>query len=123
MKVVVFRLGDGVPSGFLLEETETEGVRVGVTRLAKGESVGAHSTGQNEEVLVFLSGRGVLMANGHRHEVSSGCVAYIGPYTEHDVLNTGHEELRYIFVVAPARSDGVGEVRGNPQPCSGQANL
>ena len=116
MRVLVLRLGDDVPSGFLLGEAETRGVKVGMTRLASGERVGSHSTGQNEEVLVFLGGRGILIADGRQHEVGSGCVAYIGPHTEHDVLNIGHEELRYVFVVAPARS---GAVRGR---CSGQAN-
>jgi len=123
MKVLVLKLGKNSPSGFLLRGTETRGMKVGMTRLSRGESVGAHSTGQNEEVLVFLGGRGLLVADGRQHEVGSGCVAYIGPHVEHDVLNTGQEELRYVFIVAPARYDGVGEVRENLQPSSGQANL
>ena len=123
MKVLVLKLGENSPSGFLLRETETMGMTVGMTRLSRGENVGAHSTGQNEEVLVFLSGRGLLIADGHQHEVGSGYVAYIGPHIEHDVLNTGQEELRYVFIVAPARSDGVRDIRESSQPSSGQANL
>lgn len=119
MNVLVFKLGEDAPSGPLLWGAGSGGVRVGVTRLAPGEEVGPHSTEQNEEVLVFLAGRGVIVAGGREHDVGLGCVAYIGPGTEHDVLNTGQEELVYVFVVAQAHRDAIERSSG---PCSGQAN-
>jgi len=94
-------LRTGRESRELLPRDATGGLKVGLTCLAPGENVGAHSTGQNEEVLVVLAGRGLLRADGGEHEISEGCVAYIGPWTEHDVVNTGDGTLAYIYVVAP----------------------
>ena len=94
-------LRTGHRSRELLPKALTAGVKVGLTYLRPGENVGLHNTGQNEEVLVVLAGRGLLKADGGEHELSEGCVAYIGPWTDHDVVNTGDRPLAYIYVVAP----------------------
>jgi len=87
----------------LISRARTAGMKVGLTVLRPGQAVGRHSTGQNEEVLVFLRGQGRLVADGGEHEVGEGMVAYIPPRTEHNVLNTGEGLLCYIYVVAPVR--------------------
>jgi mannose-6-phosphate isomerase-like protein (cupin superfamily) len=82
---------------------QTFGMRSGRVRLAPGKSIGVHSTKGNEELLVFLSGRGAaLLGPDTRLQVAAGNVAYIPPRTTHDVLNTGTEPLVYVFCVAPA---------------------
>ena len=98
--IKVLRVGSS--SRELLSRPATRAVRVGLTYLLPGQSVGKHTTGQNEEVIVVLRGRGVLKADGGEHELSEGCVAYIGPETEHDVQNTGDGPMTYIYIVAPA---------------------
>ena len=82
---------------------QTHGMRSGRVFLAGGQSCGAHSTKQNEELLVFLAGIGQLMI-GEREtlQVGQGKVSYIPPNTEHDVKNSGSEPLIYIYCVAPA---------------------
>ena len=81
---------------------QTAGMRGGSVRLKPGESVGWHSTGQNEEALVILQGNGVANVEGHADvPVSAHRMAYIPPGTKHNVTNTGREVLEYVWVVAP----------------------
>jgi len=87
----------------LTGKPETCGMRSGRVRLAPGKSIGRHDTKGNEEILVFLAGRGVAqIGEGTRLQVGVGQVAYIPPQTAHDIVNTGTEPLVYVFCVAPA---------------------
>jgi mannose-6-phosphate isomerase-like protein (cupin superfamily) len=87
----------------LMGTPQTCGMRSGRVRLAPGKSIGLHSTKGNEEMLVFLSGRGVaLIGQDLRLQVGAGKAAYIPPQTTHNILNTGTEPLTYVFCVAPA---------------------
>jgi quercetin dioxygenase-like cupin family protein len=81
---------------------QTSGMRGGAVRLKPGESVGWHSTGQNEEALTILQGSGVANVQGHA-DVPFGAkmLVYIPPNTRHNVTNTGKEALEYVWVVAP----------------------
>lgn len=82
---------------------ETVGMKSGYVVLTPGQSVGRHTTGNNEELLVPLSGSGELLVMGQESlRISPGCVLYNPPYTEHDVRNTGSEPLIYIYVVSKA---------------------
>jgi mannose-6-phosphate isomerase-like protein (cupin superfamily) len=83
---------------------ETATMRSGAVVLLPGQSVGTHSTGEYEETLVILAGTGELrVTDGGTHEFSGNSVAYCPPATEHDVVNTGTEPLRYVYIVAKAR--------------------
>lgn len=102
------------PMTFLLECAEgdcpllagapqTGGMRGGSVRLKPGESVGWHSTGQNEEALTILQGSGTAKFEGHADmPLHAKMLAYIPPGTRHNVTNTGNEVLEYVWVVAPA---------------------
>jgi len=89
---------------------QTAGMRSGFVRLKPGETVGWHSTGQNEETLVVLAGKGATLIEGRSPEGQSQqaftapALAYIPPATRHNVQNTGTETLEYVYVVAPATS-------------------
>ena len=83
---------------------ETVTMRSGRVILAPGKSVGLHSTGENEEVLVILEGQGEMrIKGGVILKLSKSVIAYCPPRTEHDVFNTGAGDLRYVYVVARAR--------------------
>jgi mannose-6-phosphate isomerase-like protein (cupin superfamily) len=105
-KVIVVNLNDSPDYQKLLDgETQTRGMRAGRVYLRPGKTCGQHSTGSNEEVLVFLSGQGVLLAGENdSFQVGKGKVSYIPPNTVHDVKNTGGEPLIYIYCVAPVGS-------------------
>jgi|SRR5208337_238890 len=81
---------------------QTSGMRGGSVKLRPGESVGWHSTGEHEEALVILRGKGAANIEGHADvPVHEKMLAYIPPGTKHNVTNTGTELLEYVWVVAP----------------------
>lgn len=83
---------------------ETVTMRSGSMVLLPGHSVGKHSTGENEEAIVVLAGTGEMrMSDGSALPLDRHSVAYCPPATEHDVVNTSAEPLRYVYVVASAR--------------------
>ena len=83
---------------------ETATMRSGLVVLAPGKAVGKHSTGKHEEILVVLEGAGEMQITGEPSlPVVAGTAVYCPPRREHDVLNTGKTELRYVYVVARAQ--------------------
>lgn len=102
-KAFVTELDGGREYQRVVDPAETEGMKAGCVRLESGASCGVHSTGEREEVLVFLSGDGVAYAGAERLAVGQGKVCYIPPNTEHNIVNTGSEPLVYIFCVAPVQ--------------------
>lgn len=82
---------------------ETATMRSGFVVLHPSQSVGTHTTGDYEEVLVVLAGLGEMrLADGTTLHLTQHCVAYCPPAMEHDVVNTGTIPLRYVYVVAKA---------------------
>jgi len=85
-------------------EPQTSGMRGGSVRLKPGESVGWHSTGDNEEALTILHGSGVANIGGRPNvSLHEQMLAYIPPGTRHNVTNTGNEPLEYVWIVAPTK--------------------
>jgi mannose-6-phosphate isomerase-like protein (cupin superfamily) len=81
---------------------QTAGMRSGFVRLKPGESVGWHSTAQNEESLIVLHGVGDALIEGQAgRSFAAPQFLYIPPATRHNVENTGREVLEYVYVVAP----------------------
>ena len=84
---------------------QTTGMRSGFVRLKPGETVGWHTTGQNEETLVILRGQGEAQIEGQpKLTFVAPRLAYIPPASRHNVANTGKEPLEYVYVVAPAKT-------------------
>ena len=82
---------------------QTAGMRSGFVRLPPGASVGWHSTLRNEESLVILHGQGQALFDGFdKRPFAAPASLYIPPATRHNVTNTGHDVLEYVYVVAPA---------------------
>jgi len=105
-KVLVMDLTQKADYQQLLQGTpQTHGMRCGRVYLQPGESCGRHSTEAQEELLVFLAGKGIALIGEKEtpYEVAQGKVCYIPPYTIHNNKNTGTEPLIYIYCVAPAR--------------------
>ncbi len=83
---------------------ESVGMRSGYIVLSPGKSVGKHSTGHHEELLVVLEGAGeMLFKDGSKLPVKANTAVYCPPETEHDVINSGSQVLRYVYVVAEVR--------------------
>ena len=102
-KAIVIELNDENGYQRLLGgEPQTCGMRSGKVFLSPSENCGQHSTRGNEEMLVFLSGKGTAIIAEEVYEVDRGRVIYIPPQTSHDIKNTGAEPLVYVYCVAPA---------------------
>lgn len=87
---------------------DTVRMKAGLVTLQATESVGEHTTAENEEAIVVLSGAGELHVDGQEPlTIAEGSVAYCPPATLHDVVNTGVDPLRYVYVVSRARDAGV----------------
>ena len=102
-KVLIIDLNKSAEYQKLLDgRPQTCGMRSGRVYVQPGQTCGRHSTNQNEEVLVFLSGHGLLLiGENDRLQVAEGQISYIPPHTVHDVKNTGDKPLIYIYCVAP----------------------
>ncbi len=84
---------------------QTAGMRSGFVRLKPRASVGWHTTGQNEESLVILRGKGEALIEGQPgRPFEAPMLVYIPPRTRHNVTNTGDAILEYVYVVAPANT-------------------
>ncbi len=90
----------------IMKPPVTCGMRSGRVFLEAGGECGWHSTGDCEELLVFLTGCGVAMVgdDGGEFSIGKGKITYIPPQTNHNIKNTSDEPLSYVFCVAPAES-------------------
>jgi mannose-6-phosphate isomerase-like protein (cupin superfamily) len=113
---------EGEEYRLLLEGSpRTAGIRSGRVVLKPGEMAGEHTTGRHEEVLVILAGRGELWFKDLPSlAAEEGYLLYVPPQAIHDVRNTGTAELRYLYIVAPAREKGVIDNQQAPDRRSGR---
>lgn len=80
----------------------TCGMRSGRVELRAGEEIGEHSTGDHEEVLIILEGKGEVSVGGHKPlAMRQGQAVYIPPRSKHNVRTVDSPLLRYIYVVSP----------------------
>ncbi len=86
----------------LLNKENASRMHSGFVTLKPGESVGSHTTGKNEEIIVIVQGSGEIEAGGIKRPVTRGDIGYNPPDTEHNVINNSDSVLKYIFVVSQA---------------------
>jgi mannose-6-phosphate isomerase-like protein (cupin superfamily) len=76
----------------------------GLVTLPPSKAGEKHSTKKYEEVLVIFSGSGEMRISGKPAlKLKPHVVAYCPPMTEHYVISTGKEPLKYLYVAAKAR--------------------
>ena len=87
----------------ILNESNAARMRSGLVTLQPGEECGSHNTEDYEELIVVLEGYGeVETADTGKRQIKKGQVAYNPPETEHNVRNTGTDQLRYVYIVSKA---------------------
>jgi len=94
---------EAIERDILAGPPESAGMRSGYVALKPGAEMHRHTTGPNEELLVFLAGRGEVLLGEERIPVAAGAALYIPPGTPHEVHASPVDELRYVYTVAPAR--------------------
>ncbi len=103
-KLITLDQTSSISTQVLHGSRETVSMRSGYIVLSPSKSVGRHSTRNNEEAIVVLSGTGEFkIIGGSTLHLQPYCVAYCPPNTVHDVTNTGTDTLRYIYIVARAK--------------------
>jgi len=81
------------------------GTEISVNQLAPGACPPfIHSHKQNEEVYIFVKGRGVFQVDGEEFEVAEGSVVRVDPAGKRCVKAAADEALSYICVQASAGS-------------------
>ena len=72
----------------------------GLVVLQPKKSCGKHSTENYEELLIVLEGKGKVEIKGQRSfSIRPNVAVYHPPHTKHNVINTGTEPLKYIYIV------------------------
>jgi quercetin dioxygenase-like cupin family protein len=110
---VVFRLEEvekegieGFGRGFIMRNLVgprtcgAENIRFGYNIFPSKSGTGIHRH-PGEEAFYILKGEGFLRVEGEKHPFRPGCFMYIPSDVEHQTVNTGEEELHYLFVVSP----------------------
>jgi mannose-6-phosphate isomerase-like protein (cupin superfamily) len=77
----------------------------GVMLVKSGESMGAHGHMETEEAFFFLQGSGKMVVNDCEYDATVGDVFYIEPQEKHDIVNTGEEDIKVVFIKHPYLPD------------------
>ena len=100
-KIMKLDTGEKYTRLFSTKEKSALSFRSGHVILGKNENIGKHDTGDSEEILIILEGKGRLYINGNENiNFEKNTALYVPPKTTHDVINTGQCYLKYIFVTA-----------------------
>ncbi len=73
--------------------------RSGHVILQNRQNIGEHNTGDAEEIIIVLNGKGVLSIDGKDViTFEKETAIYIPPYTLHDIKNTHRKPLHYVYI-------------------------
>ena len=78
---------------------ETRRLNVTHVSIHPGDTVPAHTHGDEDQIYWIQSGRGFVELDGVRTEVEAGSAVMIPLGTEHLITNTGTAQLDYVFFV------------------------
>lgn len=81
------------------KELGKAGTMVARTHLKSGDSVGMHVHEHNIEICYFISGEGTVIEDGRETIVHAGDVNYVPMGKNHEIVNTGNEDLVYMVAV------------------------
>ena len=91
-------------TSWILVSEKTVGAKhlaVGINETLPGSMVPEHEHGAEEEVMLFLSGRGKFVTEEKEIPLEPGVCVYNPPGGKHKILNTGDEVLRFVWIYAP----------------------
>ena len=88
---------------FLKDPLGLTSAEVSVNKDAPGEGMSFfHRHKDNEEIYIFVGGKGEMMIDDDRFAVQEGSVIRVEPEAKRSWWNTGDEDLYYIVIQAPA---------------------
>ena len=82
----------------LLPKKMTESLELSLVKVKKGSLTPKHTHEDEEQVYIILKGSGVVRLNDEEEKVGGGMIVYIPRGTEHEIKNTGEDDLTYIYI-------------------------
>lgn len=79
----------------------TSNLWAGLTIIGVGSSSNPHLHDDAEEIFYVILGTGRVKVGEEEEEIAPGSCIFIPPKTLHQLLNTGHEELKILAVTSP----------------------
>ena len=70
--------------------------------LKPGEEIGMETHPDNDQFFRFESGEGKVFVNGNEYEVVDGDTVIVPCGSEHNVVNTGNNDLKMYTIYSPA---------------------
>ena len=101
----------------LLVEKEADGaqkISVGLCIIDPKSLIPYHTHEDEEEVMFFLEGEGIARIEDVDYKVSKGSIVYCPPKMKHQIINSGDQGLKFIFIYGPAGPEQVIKSIGEP---------
>ncbi|MBP1744943.1 MAG: Cupin 2 conserved barrel domain protein [Firmicutes bacterium] len=80
-----------------------ERLSAGLVKFFPGRKQSQHVHFGEEQILFAISGRGVHRLNGREEEIREGMLIHCPPFSEHEVINTGKEDLVFLITYTPSK--------------------
>jgi mannose-6-phosphate isomerase-like protein (cupin superfamily) len=84
----------------IITQPQSKRLRSGLVILKPKSSVGQHSTGEKEEILIIIKGLALISAGKQTQRIRQDYAIFIPSNTLHNVTNVGKTPLRYVYIVA-----------------------
>ncbi len=91
-------------TSWILVSEKTVGAQnlaVGYNKTHPGGMVPEHKHEKEEEVMFFISGKGQFVTENEEIPLEPGVCVYNPPGGMHKIVNTGEEDLEFIWIYAP----------------------
>lgn len=79
----------------------SQGIAMGVNETSVGGVVPRHKHETEEEVMYFLQGKGQFITDDEVIELRPGICVYNPPGAFHNIVNTGDEVLKFVWIYTP----------------------
>lgn len=81
----------------------TERLSAGLVKFFPGKRQYSHIHFGEEQILYVLNGRGIHVVNGEKKDIKEGMLIHCPPYSEHEVINTGEDDLVFLITFTPSK--------------------
>ncbi len=79
----------------------SQNLAMGVNKTHVGGMVPPHKHEKEEEVMFFIKGKGQFITDNEVIELKPGICVYNPPGETHKIVNTGDEDLEFVWIYAP----------------------
>lgn len=81
----------------------TQRLSVGLVKFFPDKKQLRHVHFGEEQILYVLQGQGMHKINGEEEKIKEGMLIHCPPYSEHEVINIGSEDLTFLIIYTPSK--------------------